>query len=365
MTLVILVAAELACRLAGRLWARPAELWPPREAAAEVYPNADWLDDYRQEFRTTRVEWHSYVYWRRQPCQGRWINVDQQGIRRTWNAPDDGKPRPRIFLFGGSTMWGSGGRDDYTIPSCLARRLAELGVEAEVTNFGETGYVSKQELIALLGELAQGNVPGLVVFYDGTNDVYSAFQTGQGGLPMNEANRREQFRAPGRPKFPARSAVRALFPGLLGLRARVRGQPSPGGPPTPSADDEALARDVVRHYEFVVQTVENLGREHGFRTLFYWQPTVFQKTHQTPAERAGAEEQAAVRQHVLGRAYELVRRSPELLANPHFHDLSGLFAAETRPLFLDFCHVGETGNELIARRMADDVRRELARRPGD
>jgi hypothetical protein len=121
----------------------------------------------------------------------------------------------------------------------------------------------------------------------------------------------------------------------------------------------------VRHYEFVVQTVENLGREHGFRTLFYWQPTVFQKTHQTPAERAGAEEQAAVRQHVLGRAYELVRRSPELLANPHFHDLSGLFAAETRPLFLDFCHVGETGNELIARRMADDVRRELARRPGD
>ena len=42
-------------------------------------------------------------------------------------------------------------------------------------------------------ELQRGNVPDVVIFYDGVNDVFSTFQNGASGLPQNEASRVEEF----------------------------------------------------------------------------------------------------------------------------------------------------------------------------
>jgi hypothetical protein len=38
-----------------------------------------------------------------------------------------------------------------------------------------------------------------------------------------------------------------------------------------------------------------------------------------------------------------------------FHDLSGIFQSTEQPMFIDFTHVGEVGNERIARRIGADV----------
>src|SRR5262249_2285111 len=159
---------------------------------------ADWVNSYFREFaQANRVEWQSYVYWRRQPFAGRYITIDAGGIRRTWNPPADTNRKTRhIFFFGGSTMWGTAARDDYTIASILSRLLAAQtspGDRVEVTNFAEGGYVSKQELIMLLGELQRGNVPDLAIFFDGVNDVFAAFQSGKPGIPQNESHRVREF----------------------------------------------------------------------------------------------------------------------------------------------------------------------------
>src|SRR5262245_30798240 len=151
-----------------------------------------WIEQYFDElFGSSRLEWRSYVYWRRRsPFRSTYVNVDAGGFRRSWRDPRAAaSARPiRIFVFGGSTLWGMGARDDFTIPSYLAKFLAEEVPDArvEVTNFGELGYVSTQEVLSLEIALQRGDVPDIVIFYDAINDVFSSFQNGLAGSPQNE-----------------------------------------------------------------------------------------------------------------------------------------------------------------------------------
>src|SRR6185295_3816027 len=99
---------------------------------------------------------------RRKPFHGTYINVDSAGIRITPQRPISGVPVARVFMFGGSTMWGWLQRYDKTIPAEVARRLATMADSVggiEVTNFGETGYVFTQEVLELMLQLRAGNRP--------------------------------------------------------------------------------------------------------------------------------------------------------------------------------------------------------------
>ncbi|MBC8457124.1 MAG: hypothetical protein H8D67_03910, partial [Deltaproteobacteria bacterium] len=50
-----------------------------------------------------------------------------------------------------------------------------------------------QEVIDLFLQLQKGNIPNIVIFYDGINDTFSAFQNGISGIPQNEWNRKKEF----------------------------------------------------------------------------------------------------------------------------------------------------------------------------
>ena len=195
---------------------------------ADGYGQAEWVAEYFREYLGSyRTHWEPYVYWRRVPFEGRYVNIDERGIRRTANAPHPGEgigESTRIFMFGGSTLWGTGARDDYTIPSYVSRELEAQGFRVEVTNFGEAGYVSTQEVIALLRQLQEGNIPDLVVCYDGANDVYSTYQQGRGGRPQNEFQREREFNLTRRYNYgrllPTTSRARSLSVGTPGARGR-------------------------------------------------------------------------------------------------------------------------------------------------
>src|SRR5262249_15615947 len=92
-----------------------------------------------------------------------------------------------------SSLWGFGARDDQTIPSLLARELFEQEWNVQIRNLAEIGYVSTQEVVALVRELQSGYRPDVVIFYDGVNDTTSAYLEGQAGLTTNEVNRRREF----------------------------------------------------------------------------------------------------------------------------------------------------------------------------
>ena len=98
-----------------------------------------------------------------------------------------------MFFFGGSTTWGFANRDSTTRPALVARRLAGLGYDPEVTNFAQQGWVSMQGFLTLVQELRAGNVPDVVIFWDGENDVPSAWRNGRPGLPYREPEREEDY----------------------------------------------------------------------------------------------------------------------------------------------------------------------------
>ena len=178
----------------------------------------------------------------------------------------DAKPPIKILMLGGSSLWGFGARDDLTIPSLIARGLHERGVRAEIRNLAEIGYVSTQEMVALVRELQAGYRPDLVLFYDGVNDTTSALLEGKPTLTTNEINRVREFnllQSPGR--LTAALAWNLVkdsgsFRLAQSLSRRFGRGPAVAYPSRSEQELGLLADGVVEGYLANVRLVEALGK---------------------------------------------------------------------------------------------------------
>jgi hypothetical protein len=362
-TLALVVAAEL---LLGAFYrARDGKASPTAyKTQSDVFADSPWITDYFNEDHAAAIlDWHSYVYWRLRPFHGRYVNVDERGIRRSWQSPDSAAADAvDIFVLGGSTTWGNGSRDLHTVPSELSRLLHDRGVKARVTNFGESGYVSMQELITLELELRAGRVPDLVVFYDGVNDTYSAWQQGRAGIPQNEHTRVLEFNMsnPKRRSERTRLLLREYASNLalrrfaFSIVKRITPRRAAGPAAAPPGHD-ALVRDVVQMYRGHMALVHTLSEQYGFRYVFFWQPNLFEKKVLTPSEQIQADIMKTEGEF-FRRTYEAVRGSDLAESSGgRFHDISTIFAAESKPVYFDFCHMGEEGNRVVASHMIDPV----------
>jgi lysophospholipase L1-like esterase len=354
LTLLLALLAEGGARIvwAVRGWRTGGDV----RLGLEAIRGVPWIEEYFDElFRSTRLEWRSYVYWRRRPFTGRYVNVDENGFRRTWRDPR-AKPnaRPiRIFVFGGSTLWGMGARDEFTIPSYLAKLLAEHapGARIEVTNFGELGYVSTQEVLSLQIALQRGDVPDIAIFYHAINDVFSSFQNGRAGSPQNEIRRRVIFENLG---LAVLLRIVDVSKALQPLIHRVQDAAWLAAYERRTPDErEALSRETVQVYRANLEMAEALGRHHGFRCLFYWQPVVFSKQRPTADERAIIDR--FIFREFFAATYAIARSDEDLARMSGFHDIEDVFGDRPEPFYFDCCHTNEQSNEIVARRIFGDV----------
>ena len=326
---------------------------------ADAFDDVDFvLPLFREYHDSKEMAWTPYLYWRRRRFEGEYIRVDERGRRHTWSPPI-GEHAPRVFVFGGSTTWGAGARDDYTIPSLLAKQLHAAGLDVRVTNFGESGYVSTQAVISLLLELQSGRVPDVVVFYDGANDLFAALQNERPGVPQNEDNRRSEFNLSRRRGKLTALMLRKTFVGIDRLATRLR---SAGAAPTPEVETRAVASQTVQVYAHNLLIVEALSQSFGFEALYYWQPSVFSKQRRTPYEESLVASRPARERAIFDDAVSLIAESQELARIESFRDLSGVFGDAPEPVFFDFIHVSELGNAVLASAMKRDVMAQLRRR---
>jgi lysophospholipase L1-like esterase len=370
-TLEVSLAVAFAVR--GR-WHVPA---PNFRGEADTYADRNWARAYYRDldrFEQARtIRWSPYVYWRRVPYQSNDINITADGLRRTVNVapPTAGRETRHVFMFGGSTMWGLGAGDDSTLPSLVAQELHRLDpdVPLDFTNFGQYAYVSTQGLLELTRQLQEGHIPDLVVFLDGVNDTFAAFQLGVPGLPFDEHRREMELNLSVRPEV-LRSAAQYVASGLsttrlvnglgeaLGLRdGLVRSIPLQYEQQL--SDRATLARAVVDTYFNNIRLVQALADSYGFATLFYWQPVIYLKPHLSAYERESIDRDfnyPGMKDFYL-QTYDSVGRHIELMERPPrgFHDISRIFSEIREPMFVDFNHMGDRGNRVIARRIADDL----------
>ncbi|MFI5455258.1 MAG: SGNH/GDSL hydrolase family protein [Isosphaerales bacterium] len=365
-TLVVLLLAEAGFRVIFAVRDRSAaEPAPDRRVLVEGYGGDTWPVEHYRELGQLEERWQPYVYFRPKPFEGSTIRVGSDGLRTTWQPPAnrDDRPQPesvKVLMLGGSSLWGFGARDDRTIPSLLARALDERGQRVELKNLSGIGYVSTQELIALLRELQAGYRPDVVIFYDGVNDTTSAFLGGEAGLTTNESNRRDEFNLLQSPARLAATLTAKLVKDSGSYRfARAVRRRFEGGTTAANAapSDETLrrlARDVAARYAANIGIVESLSRGYGFRPLFFWQPIVFTKHAMVQVEREEAQRYAWTEQ-LFRAVYGRIQASPELKTDPAFQDLSGIFDGTEGLVFIDYCHTTESANARIAVVMADRV----------
>ncbi len=365
-TLILLLFLETGLRIGFALRDRlVAPESPDRRILEEGYEGATWPRKHYHEIESLEERWQPYVYFRPKPFRGETIAIEPDGLRATWQ-PDHssrqnaGKKAVKLLLLGGSSLWGFGARDDHTIPSLLARKLHERGLNVEIKNLAELGYVSTQELIGLIGELQQGYRPDFVIFYDGVNDTTSALLAGEAGLTTNESNRQREFNLLQSPRrLAATLAVKLLVDSssyrlARSLRSRLSRTAAIPGARIPDDSMRSLARSVVERYAANVQIVETLAHGYGFRPLFFWQPTIFDKVELTAVERDEALKYAWT-EPAFQMVYQRIRESRVLQADPVFHDLSRIFADEKKLTFIDYCHTTEIANGNIAEKMAAAV----------
>lgn len=351
--LLLLLALELAYRGQANIRKVAGSV---RDDGGPQSPYADsaWFPQFSREYDATFHEyWKPFVYFRRHAFAGTMINVDSAGHRRTVGNTSGRPARDtlRVFFFGGSTMWGTDLRDGATIASVAARRLAaDLpgDVAVEVTNFGESGYVSTQGMLELELQCRAGNVPDIAVFYDGVNDMAATAQYGAGGIPQNESNRSWEFefgRAIAGTEAGVGSDARAA---AAILRATVRRSQLAqrvvamvARPPAPARSTEWLARDAARAYTENARIVEALAGTYGFRAIYVWQPALYstQKVLTAFEQRLVADGHdnplyvlAGAMHAITNAAIDSAMRSR---VGQRFVDETGVFAGDTTSVFMD------------------------------
>lgn len=107
------------------------------------------------------------------------------GYRGEAPAPEKGDEY-RVFVLGGSTVYGPGRPLDMTIPGLLEKIAHENGAgQVAVYNWGVTSQVSGMEVTTILHRTADYR-PDMVILYDGGNDVYLPYYWDpRPGYPFN------------------------------------------------------------------------------------------------------------------------------------------------------------------------------------
>jgi len=374
-SLLLFVGLEMSVRVILRL---QKEFFNEREITASARPlcetadqNRAWEKSYQREFDNIGVRWEPYTYWRRQEYNGEYINIDANGLRKTWNPSFVSSSDPLVFIFGGSTIWGTGARDEFTIPSFISKQLSEKNLPCRIVNMGESAYVSTQQIIALVRQLQQNNVPDVVVFYDGFNDTWSAYQQGVPGIPQNEENRKAEFNAL---KWPMRLFIRLLAEQVdnlavvqvcRGMHRRLfqeRAPNSRGDGCSKSLMEQHgyLAENVIDTYRANIDILNALSNYYGFQVLCYWQPTLFTKRRLASQEKQiknTLTQRNPKMEKFYANVYKLMRERSSAFSN--WQNIESIFDNYTFDLYIDECHVDEKGNEIVAYKMSADIAKVL------
>ena len=252
-------------------------------------------------------------------------------------------------MFGGSTMIGQGSPDSKTIPSYVARFLNANGYCVHVVNYGIYGYDNIQEILRLFLILKKANHPNIVVFYDGVNDTFADFQNQRVGLFQNAAlytvtpKDSLQYCISLIFRYLERKFVVHILHGVFHISDRSLPHPN------------KLISAGITDYHNNLKLVEHLGLAYHFTPLFFWQPLIFDKPHNSAYEKQTLAMLSRPRLRFQQRFYNKVDGDKNLNADRNFHNIDKLFATETKGFFLDECHIIPEGNELVAKKMAEYI----------
>lgn len=361
-TLAALIGLEGAGRLVSVI-KRMAAHDPVSSAEEAIRQKQSWGKQHEADAADSFDEYMTYVEFRSKPHVSATLNVDSEGRRRVPGSCEDASAFT-VMTFGGSTMFGAGVPDVYTIPAYLAETLNHQGRCVRVVNYGNSWWQSSQSLIQLVEAIKRGARPQAVVFYDGINEVDAVgFGAPPGGIAPDVAAAFKEALTP--PSAGTSDWTRVAQSSIVVRTLRRMLFPTPGKDPSNDysireADMPALVQSLVDVYAANVRIVNGLAREYGFAAYFFLQPVpMLAAKHNTPLEAAVLKERADIRGWegaLFRQSYAAFARQPYLRSLANYHDISGLFDGMTAELYQDSEHLLPEGNRLVAERIARELR---------
>jgi lysophospholipase L1-like esterase len=269
----------------------------------------------------------------------------------------------RIFVVGGSTVVNGTTLAD-SIPGAIEAALRADGwPRARVYNFGVTSFLSGQELSLLVHRLTYLH-PDLVIAYDGANDLTAPwFYDPRPGYPFNflvweEALNKISNLGSGAKTIASLAEDSAMLQVLIGTTERdIRA----GRDDLRRAVGFAAApwkRALAHSYASNIVAMCRIARANGFLFDAYFQPILaYSQTldrHQV-AMSGGGEMLDGLREErrLVPAAISAEMNRGE--AGCRFSDVSDLFE-DAPAVFTDAIHVTDAANQLIARRIARELR---------
>lgn len=345
-----------------------------------VFKNADWAQEYFQEFKAAGYTYESYLGWKGKAFKGKFINVSSEGVRKTWNPAGLDKSKAKlVYCFGGSALWGVGARDDYTVPSFISKFLNKDGEQYYVINYGQQGYNSSQEVIYLMLLIKDKQIPDYVLFFDGINDLHCAYTNNKTGDAADFTEKREKLKYEGEIKS-NRDYLKKFIRGYIDARINAyaftrkmrqkyrkwKETDDEGKLKIMTIEDRdegqllSLANDAVDNYFNLTEIVRGLSDLYGFKVAFFWQPM-------TGAHISSSEEEAEFTSKMGEKKFEFNQLAYKIVEGKKnqkdFFDLQKIFESKDKntTVFIDFCHLSELGNSLVAQRMVDVFKSKMIR----
>ncbi len=327
---------------------------PTQHAETHRLPNyrdINWAETHFAEYADIQSTFEAFYGWRYEPFQGQTINIDKEGKRSSFKH-DTARPDRTAAFFGGSTLWGVGVDDASTIPSFYANVNPDL----EAVNFGTVGFNTHQELNLLIKKLNEGYRPEAVIFYDGVNDALQkchvdngdAFGHAQEVLIRRVLRENQRWSAP--PWYFALMPTLRLFEeGSKILSRKIGGEPSYDCERRPEKA-EAVARQMLDGWRIAREQAE----KHGAEFLAVLQPTAYNSKSKLDHLELDP---------TWAKQYETVYPIVVSLLDDEFSDLKDVFLDLRAALdqddyiFIDWCHLSPNGNEIIAERIDEALRR--------
>ena len=304
---------------------RPEEPWVIAAGipvSQESFPNEPWGAEVIELGQTIGTSAPGGPYrWHLIDAESEHINI--VAGRRVTRAVTD--PEATVWVFGGSTVFGAGQRDDHTIPSALVGVAAEAGRRVQFVNLGVPAFVNWQETLMFEDLLADGGRPDLAIFYDGCNEMALATERERYGrldpsvpqvLTVSEEEREELDRAVDRRGYVARH------------------------------DNDRRAMLAATQYRHGVERARAAADRAGVKVVHVWQPGLVNVTSDQPMVDE-------VRAH-LEFAADYPRRERDAISNAirksgvNPIDLTDSLREVDVPLFFDACHTNEAGARLQA-----------------
>ena len=306
----------------------------------ENYKNVDWAKQHFHEISRLQTKYFDFIGWRREDFKGSTINI-KNGLRQS--SFNNKFKEKEIWFFGGSTMWGTGVSDQYTIPSIFSSKT-----EIYTINYGESAWFSRQSYSMLFNNyIHNSNKRKIIIFYDGVNEVYHRCRSENKGMNTNRQNQiREKLKNYDLFSFSYLTRPLISFSNLIFAKLNIKNSKINSGKFYDCHIDKIKAKKIANDLIEIWSNANLLAQKNGDDFVAVLQPVSFLNQpinlniDNLDQKWPGLQSQYEI---VYNEILKVIDKDIDF----SFLNLSEVFNNKNSN-YIDFCHLDHNGNKIIS-----------------